>query len=263
MERHQDALYHISSVDILSRLGSGFQDLALFCFDKIDSTNDEAKRRFKDGLRSTSLFIADSQTHGRGRRGREFYSPSLTGLYLSLLMPLSGELPDFLSFTSRAAVAACRALKSLYSVSPAIKWVNDILIDGKKIAGILAEFVTDPHTDDAAVVIGIGINLSTQTFPDPISRNAGSLENASIPREETAAAIARELLTLLHSPGSEYLVEYRALSSVLGHAITYERNGQIRTGTAVDINSDAALVVLCPDGTIDVLNSGEITVRPL
>ena len=263
MERHQDALYHISSGDILSRLGPGFQDLAVFCFDKIDSTNDEAKRRFKDGLRSASLFIADSQTHGRGRRGREFYSPSLTGLYLSLLMPLSGELPDFLSFTSRAAVAVCRALKSLYSVSPAIKWVNDILLDCKKIAGILAEFVTDPKNNDSAVVIGIGINLSTEDFPDAISCTAGSIGNCSVPREETAAAVARELLTLLHSPDSEYLVEYRMLSSVLGHAITYERNGQIRTGTAVDIDSDAALVVLCPDGSSDILNSGEISVRPL
>ena len=263
MERNPDASYHISSKDILSRLGSGFPDLTVRCFKTVDSTNDEAKRQFRNGLRMTTLFIADRQTHGRGRRGREFYSPSLTGLYLSILLPLSAEMPDFLSFTSRTAVAVCRALKNVYSVSPAIKWVNDILLDGKKIAGILAEFVTDPSTGDTAVVIGIGINLSTELFPDAISHTAGSVGNTAVPREEIAAAVTRELLTLLRSTDSDYLFEYRMLSSVLGHAITYERNGLIRTGTAVDIDSDAALIVLCSDGSTDVLNSGEITVRPL
>ena len=263
MEHHQDALYHISSEDILRRLLPDVRDMDLYCFESVDSTNDEAKRRFRDGLRRTSFFVADSQTHGRGRRGREFYSPAYTGLYMSLLKPLTGGLPDVLSFTSRAAVAVCRALKNVYSVTPGIKWVNDILLNGRKICGILAELVTDPRSGEAAVVIGIGINLSTENFPETISRIAGSVGNATVPREEIAAAVARELLSLLHSPDSDYLGEYRALSAVLGHMITYERNGHIRTGTAVDIDSDAALVVLCSDGTTDVLNSGEITVRPL
>ncbi|MBQ6425352.1 MAG: biotin--[Clostridia bacterium] len=261
MELDQQALYHISSDSILTRLKPDIPDLNVFCFDTVDSTNDEAKRRFRTGLKNTSLFVSDTQTNGRGRRGRSFYSPSATGIYLSLLYPLTEGQSGFLSFTSKAAVAVCRALNSVYSVSPKIKWVNDILLDGKKIAGILCEYVTDTESGGSAVVIGIGINLSTEIFPEAISDTAGSVGNRSVPREIITAAVAKELIMLLNDSGSSYLDEYRALSLVIGRHIAYERNGQVFTGKAVSIDSDAALVVLRDDGRTDVLNTGEITVR--
>lgn len=261
MELDQQALYHISSEGILSRLDPKFCGLNVFCFDTVDSTNDEAKRRFRNGLKSDSLFVADCQTNGRGRRGRSFYSPSSTGIYLSLLYPLKAEHSDFLNFTSKAAVAVCRALRSVYSVSPMIKWVNDILLDGKKIAGILCEFVTDAQCEDAAVVTGIGINLSTEIFPDAISDTAGSIGNSSVPRETIVAEITRELISLFSVSDTSWLDEYRALSLVIGRQITFERNGQVFTGKAVSVDSEAALVVLRSDGGTEILNSGEITVR--
>ena len=261
MERDQTALYHISPEEILSRLKTDVLPLDVFCFESIDSTNDEAKRRFRNGLRSRALFVADSQTNGHGRRGRSFYSPSLTGIYLSLLFPLNNGRTDFLSFTSRTAVAVCRALTGVYSVFPRIKWVNDILLNGKKIAGILSEFVSDSCSGDSAVVIGIGINLSTEVFPDAISNTAGSVGNTDIPRSAAAAAVAEELILLLNDADPSYLDEYRSLSCVLGNRITYERTGTVYCGTAVSIDPDAALVVLRNDGITDVLNTGEITVR--
>ncbi|MBQ1771603.1 MAG: biotin--[Clostridia bacterium] len=263
MELNQHALYHISSEVILSRLEPELRDLNVFCFDTVDSTNDEAKRCFRRGLRSDALFVADCQTNGRGRRGRSFYSPSATGIYLSLLYPLTDGRSDFLSFTSRAAVAVCRAVTSVYSISPKIKWVNDILLDGKKIAGILAEFVSDTDSGNAAVITGIGINLSTEVFPDAISDTAGSVGNSSVPRELIVAEITRELISLFSVSDASWLDEYRALSVVIGRQITFERNGQVFTGKAVSIDSDAALVVLRSDGETDVLNTGEITVRTL
>ena len=261
MELDQQALYHISSEGILSRLDPEFCGLTVICFDTVDSTNDEAKRRFRSGLKSEALFVADCQTNGRGRRGRSFYSPSSTGIYLSLLYPLKAEHSDFLNFTSKAAVAVCRALRSVYSVSPMIKWVNDILLDGKKIAGILCEFVTDAQCGDAAVVTGIGINLSTEIFPDAISDTAGSIGNSSVPRETIVAEITRELISIFSVSDTSWLDEYRALSLVIGRQITFERNGQVFTGKAVSVDSEAALVVLRSDGGTEILNSGEITVR--
>lgn len=243
------------------RLNHEIRDLNVFCFDTVDSTSDEAKRRFREGLKCASLFVADCQTNGRGRRGRSFYSPSATGIYLSLLYPLKAGQSDFLNYTSKAAVAVCRALRRVYSVSPRIKWVNDILLDGKKIAGILAEFVSDTGSGDTAVVTGIGINLSTEIFPDAISDTAGSVGNSSLPREMIAAEITRELLNLFSDSDASWLDEYRALSVVIGHQIAFERNGQVFTGKALSIDSDAALIVLRSDGMTDVLNTGEITVR--
>ncbi len=261
MEHDQQALYHISSESILSRLAPELRGLTVICFDTVDSTNDEAKRRFRSGLKSEALFVADCQTNGRGRRGRSFYSPSSTGIYLSLLYPLKAGQSDFLNYTSKAAVAVCRALRRVYSVSPMIKWVNDILLDGKKIAGILAEFVSDTDSGDTAVVTGIGINLSTEIFPDAISDTAGSVGNSSVPREMIAAEITRELISLFSVSDTSWLDEYRALSLVIGRQIAFERNGKIFTGKAVSIDSEAALVVLRSDGVTDVLNTGEITVR--
>ena len=140
--------------------------------DEIDSTSAEARRWAECGGKAPALFVAERQTAGRGRLGRSFYSPSDTGIYMTLLLEIGEDFPDTAGLTSAAAVAVLRGTDRLTQGKTQIKWVNDILLDGKKICGILAEsFLVGDKTYAA---IGIGVNVSTKDFPEDIRGIAGS-----------------------------------------------------------------------------------------
>ena len=139
------------------------EPVAVCLYDSIDSTNNEAKRRVDHGI---CLYATTHQTAGRGRRGHSFYSPKDTGLYMTLSLPLSESAANVQKITCAAAVAVCEAVSSLSGIDPQIKWVNDIYVDGKKAAGILTELVSDSDNRPRAVIIGIGMNLCTERFPE-------------------------------------------------------------------------------------------------
>ena len=168
-----------------------FNSLKVFRYESIDSTNNEAKRLLK-AEKGDFLVIADEQTAGRGRQGKSFYSPKDTGIYMSLVKRRGEALADAVSATTAAAVAVCRAIEALSDKKPAIKWVNDIYLGSNKIGGILCESVNSGNNrDSAAVIIGIGLNLSTPSFPDDIP-NAASL-NAEIDKNDLIEKTVLEL----------------------------------------------------------------------
>ena len=155
-------------------------------FDSIDSTNTEALRQARLGAGEGLCIVARRQTAGRGRHGRMWSSPKDAGLYLSVILRPAMEARFLPLLTLGAAVAVSDTLSEL-GVEPDIKWPNDIFVNEKKICGILAE---STDTDDGlAVVVGIGINLTSKKFPNDI-RNATSLEDES---GETSAADVEEL----------------------------------------------------------------------
>ncbi|MBE0601466.1 MAG: biotin--[acetyl-CoA-carboxylase] ligase, partial [Firmicutes bacterium] len=133
-----DADDHLSASAIAGMLDDR---LPVYVYDTVDSTLSEAKRRYADGERRF-LIAADAQTAGRGRRGRQFFSPKGTGLYLTLALPLSCAVEAAPSITAYAAVCVCRAIETLAGQQARIKWVNDVFIDGKKVCGILTEAST-------------------------------------------------------------------------------------------------------------------------
>lgn len=233
------------------------------CYREIDSTNAEAKRLVLassccSGVKLPLLVTADCQTAGRGRRGRSFYSPADTGLYLSLVVPCSA-LETLVSVTTTAAVATARAIERVTGREVSIKWVNDLLLDGKKVCGILAEAINDPSGGRIAqVIVGIGVNLTTEDFPLELQGIAASL-NTDAPRTALAAAITDTFLDLLPRGGD--MDEYRRRSCVLGRAVHFEEAGVLYAGKAVAIEDDGALVVHCNDGSVRILRSGEITLR--
>ena len=134
-----------------------------FEYDEIDSTNLEAKRYAasnSEPLQEIPVFIAKSQTGGRGRLGRSFFSPEETGLYMSILLPINENLIETDLITPAAGVAVCRTIEELSTETPKIKWVNDVYINKKKVCGILAEGIIDSKLGKISkVVLGIGINL--------------------------------------------------------------------------------------------------------
>lgn len=232
------------------------------CYPLIDSTNTEAKRLIVKGVLhpdKTSLLCADCQTAGRGRRQRTFCSPS-GGLYLSLVIPrerIGNASP--VSVTTAAAVAVARAIHSLTGETPAIKWVNDLLLHEKKICGILTEAVNTTDGDDiAAVIVGIGINLSSNLLPQALSGIAGAL-HIQCSRVTLAAAVADSLLSTLADP--DYMTDYRRFSCVIGRDVQYEEKGVLYAARAIGVENDGGLEVEHPDGTRRILRTGEITLR--
>ena len=148
-------------------------EITIHRYGTIDSTNSEAKRYGLSGGAIPAVFVAREQTAGRGRMGRSFYSPNGTGLYYSMLLPLPEKTDHAVSLTAAAAVAAAEAISRVLGCEVGIKWVNDLYRDGKKVAGILCE--SFPYEDKRLAVIGIGINLSTQQFPEELAEVAASL----------------------------------------------------------------------------------------
>lgn len=229
-------------------------------FDELDSTNNEAKRRAFDGAHEPVLIIAERQSAGRGRMGRSFYSPEGTGLYMSLLVSIDGGFRNTVGITSAAAVAAVRAIREVCGVETGIKWVNDIYLGDKKIAGILAESFS--AGDDFFAVIGIGVNMYTSEFPDELRGRAGSIMSDKGNRSSLAAAITKELVSLIRKlPNKDFMQEYRESSIVLGKEVTFVENGLSFNGFAESISDDGALTVVLENGDTHVLKSGEISLR--
>ncbi len=228
--------------------------LPVYVFDTIDSTSLYA-RSLKDDF---ALVAADSQIAGKGRMGRTFFSPKGTGAYFSLKMPVPDLYKNVPFITTLASVAVHKAIKELYNIDCSIKWVNDIYLNNKKVSGILCE-----APDDAHAIIGIGINVYPSSFPKELESIAACLTDgfSSVTRNELIALVVKNLLSLTRSlPDASFMEYYKAHSIVIGKNITCITQGTSFPATAIDINSEGALVVETADG-IRTLSTGEISIR--
>ncbi|MCL1822831.1 MAG: biotin--[acetyl-CoA-carboxylase] ligase [Oscillospiraceae bacterium] len=232
------------------------QNTALFRFDSVTSTNIIAKEK-APLLNNNAVFFTETQTAGRGRFGHKFISPPETGIYMSVVLKdvlknVLKNLQNISFLTPAAAVAVCRAVTALTARKPEIKWVNDVLIGGRKLCGILSESAGN----DA--VIGIGINYTTDFSALP-ELNAVSLfgNNPTCTREELAAFIINELENFKNDFKS-CLKEYKALSCLTGQEISYVHNNETFFGTVIGIDDSARLLVKSKSGEITALSSGEI-----
>lgn len=237
-------------------------------YDEIDSTNAECKRLALQGAEEFTIVVANSQTNGRGRLGRSFYSPSDTGIYISFILRPNLDLPSATLITTAISVAVCKAIEKITGLSPSIKWINDIYLNGKKICGILTEAISDFESGTVdSVICGIGVNVFTSDsqFPEELQSIAGSLfpvSGSALNRNQLAAQIVNEFYHFYKNLTSDsFMAEYRSRSAVLGKHIYYIKNGVKYYGTATDITQSGALVVIRDDGPTEILSSGEITLR--
>lgn len=147
-------------------------------FDTIDSTNLEARRMIKlsdPRVRELFLVVASEQTAGRGRQGKSFYSPKGSGIYMTIALPAEDIPSGIVTLTCRVGIAVSKAIDDEFGCHTGIKWVNDIFLAGRKICGILCEAVSGEGGKPSHILIGIGINISTEEFPDDIKGSAGSV----------------------------------------------------------------------------------------
>lgn len=238
------------------------EGVELYFYDSIDSTNTQAKRLLAEGLSGKALITANEQTAGRGRQGRSFYSPKNTGIYYSYVFHPQKTLADAVFITTAAAVSVIRAIERLSAVKPTIKWVNDVYVEGKKVCGILTEAVSDFENGALeSVIVGIGINVSTASFPTELQDTAASLGDASITRAQLLNTAVEELVRVAEDLENPAIMEdYKRHSAVIGKEITFIKNGTTTKATAIDIDEKGGLVVKTEQGTL-TLSSGEITVR--
>lgn len=231
-------------------------------YPSVDSTNNCCKRFLADGREGIFLVTADEQTAGRGRQGKSFYSPPLTGIYFSVVIRPHTSLHNAVTATTAAAVSVCRAIEKITDKNPKIKWVNDVYLDNKKICGILTEAITnfEDGTVDS-VIVGIGINIKTTCFPDDVTA-AGNL-NTDISRSRLIAAVTDELLEIASNGYKSFIDYYRSHSLVIGEKIKFIQNAKVTPALAVAIDETGGLEVELENGEHTVLRSGEISIRKI
>lgn len=236
------------------------EDIDVLYFSSIDSTNNEAKRMLASGFDKCALLVGEEQTAGRGRQGKSFYSPALTGIYMTLITHPMQKLQNAVTATTAASVAVCKAIENITDKKPQIKWVNDVYLDGKKICGILTEAITDFETQIvSSVVIGIGMNINTVKFPNDVE-NASSL-NANVNRSRLIAEITNELHNIVGSEYSTFIDYYRSHSMIIGKNINFIRDSKVTPAKVVSIDEEGGLEVMLQNGETEVLRSGEISIR--
>ena len=245
------------------------KEVEVLHYGEVDSTNIVAKRLALEGASAPLVVVADSQTKGRGRGGKAFFSPSDSGLYLSLLIKPNFTTTMALRITAAAAIAVSRSIEELSDKKATIKWVNDIFIDEKKVCGILTEGVSGFESGKLeSVVIGIGINLKTPKggFPKELQGSATALYGEEVPQGVTknhlAAKVLTNLLSLLDQLDNfKFMEEYRQRSMVLNKEITVYHGREQYNGVVRAITDEGGLIVILEDGSERELNSGEITIR--
>ncbi len=236
----------------------------------VSSTITVLKEQAEAGAPEGTALVAEEQTKGRGRMGRSFYSPPGTGVYLSLLLRPDTAAAEAVALTACAAVAVAESVESLSGHPAQIKWINDVLMDGKKICGILTEASVDFESGMLHyAVVGIGINVLIPPggFPPELQDRAGAVfgtNGGPALRCRMAAAVLDLLMGYYERLGEKtYYEGYKQRSVVLGRPILLLTPGHDPVpAQALDIDRDFALVVRLADGTIRHVNSGEVSIRP-
>ena len=236
-------------------------------FETITSTNDVLKQLANQGAPEGTVLVADCQTGGRGRLGRTFLSPSQVGIYLSVLLRPNCKPSELMHLTCASATATCTAIQEAAGFRPGIKWTNDIVYENRKLSGTLTELSIQPDGSTAYAIIGTGINCNQMDFPPEIWDIAGSLKMAT-GRQINRALVAAKLIDALYDTNrrlltgkSEIIASYRRDCVTLGRKISVIQKDRVRHGTALDVDEAGALLVRFDDGSVETVNSGEVSVR--
>ena len=233
--------------------------------DRLDSTNNRAKALAAAGAPHGTTVIADSQSGGRGRLGRSFFSPEHSGVYMTCVLRPECVPEKAGLLTSLAAVASARAVEKVSGAEVKIKWVNDLYLGDRKICGILSEAGLDMEAGRLEyAVVGIGINVKRMAFPPELREIATSVGNETGGDPDRNRLIAEILNGLEALYGSletgDFLQESRERSNVIGRKVTVIEGGRTYPARALDIDDQGRLIIETENGT-SCLNYGEVSLR--
>lgn len=245
-----------------------YRDLDLTVLPTAPSTNALVREKANQGRPEGCVIVACEQTDGRGRYGRQFFSPIDSGVYLSLLLRPTAYSPQQATcLTAAAAAAMCQAIEAVTGQQPGIKWVNDIFLHGKKVCGILTEAAVGLETGALDyMVLGAGVNLypPVKGFPEEIQPIAGSVLERSCP--EAKNRLVGEFLNRFwgfytHPECRTYLEDYRSRSLAIGQNVTVLSAGRAVSAYAYGIDDDFRLLVRYENGDTEALSYGEIRIQ--
>ena len=234
---------------------------------EIDSTNNLAKKYTKNNAKEGLVIIAESQTGGRGRKQKFWHSPPETGIYLSILLKPNLESEHLPFITLLAGVSAISTINEFSHQEANLKWPNDILINNKKICGLLCE-MTQKKNNSFYVIIGIGINVNQLPgqFPDSLKKTATSLRIVNGSPVDRLTVI-RSLLTTLDHEYQLFLAEgkssvikkWKLHTDLFGKRVAVKRGSIMITGTATNLDESGRLILRHDKGHYEAIDSGEIT----
>ena len=248
------------------------KDQPIICLDTVDSTNNYAKTRAAQGAPDGTAITAECQTGGRGRLGRSFQSPKGKGLYLTVLYRPHLPPSEAVKLTAYTALAVCAGVQAATGVRPGIKWTNDIVLNGKKLCGILTEMVTNSRGALDYVIAGLGVNVShrPEDFSPDVAAMATSLAQ-ELDRPIDRARLCGEILNAMERIRQAWLAgrgdilwaRYQADCLTLGRHVRLLGQEEPREAFAEDIDRDFGLRVRYPDGRQETVTAGEVSVRGL
>lgn len=261
----------LSQREVLGLLGNHPWAPLVQVLDSVDSTNNLAKTLAAQGAPAGTVVIADCQTGGRGRLGRSFLSPAGDGIYLSVILRPRATPPELMHLTCAVAEVMCDAVENATGLRPGIKWTNDLVWGGRKLAGILTELSLEAelgHVQYAVVGIGVNCQQELSSFPPELQDMAGSLKMATgktVDRNRLAAEMVRGLYRLdgsLVTGRLAWMKAYRKDCVTLGRAVAVRKADEARWGQALDVDDWGALLVDFGQGP-ETVRSGEVSVRGL
>lgn len=242
----------------------------IHCLECVGSTNVYLKELADRGAPHGTVVVADEQTLGKGSKGRRFESLAGVGLYFSLLLRPDCELADTVNLTPWTAVAVAEAIRSCCGACPDIKWVNDLLLNGRKLCGILTELSVNPAGTLDYAIVGIGINLK-QSRADFEALGLGEIATSlaaegleAVERSALTAALITEMDKLAAQFPREkaaWLARYRAGCVSTGKAVRVIRGSESRSGYALEVEEDFSLRVRYEDGSEESVNAGDVSIR--
>ena len=257
----------LSSYSIKQHLENPHLDISVFS--SVTSTNTILKEMAEQGAKEGTVIIAEEQTAGRGRTGKQFYSPKGTGIYISILLRPDIPAEESLFLTTSAAVATARAIEDVSDKRALIKWVNDIYLEDKKTCGILTEGAFNVETgklDYAIVGIGINVCIPDGGFPDNIKDIATAIFDKQTDSINKRSILIANLLDYFMEyykdfKSKSYVKEYIERSMIIGKTITVIAGSKTSVAKAIDIDKNCRLKVQFEDGTTKWLSSGEVSTK--
>ncbi|HZL13556.1 MAG TPA: biotin--[acetyl-CoA-carboxylase] ligase [Verrucomicrobiae bacterium] len=256
--------------DLIARLGKiKIIGRDIRVFEQTTSTNDVMEKLARDGVREGVVVFAESQTRGRGRLGRKWISPARKGLWFSILLRPDLRPQETTQLTIASAVALRRAIFLETNLQPQIKWPNDILIGGKKVAGILTESSAEPDRVKHVILgIGLDVNLDANEFPAELKKIATSLKIESgkiISRADLAATILRELnkdyARICTGKFEAVADEWEECCVTIGKNVTAQIGDRKIRGHAEALDDDGALLVRTEHGRLERITGGDVTLE--
>lgn len=252
---------------LFDALTADFDRSRLLYFSSVDSTSSLLMSIPGEAVPDGLIILADNQSAGRGRRGNSFFCERNKGIYVSCVYDCSDYSQEELyTFTSRAAVDICGIIREHCGVRPGIKWVNDIILNERKIGGILTEVHSMTENGKISkIVFGLGLNVNNKNFPPELEGKAGSLLSES-GKEHSIAGLTALILTGLGRLGKamgplEYAERYREMSVTIGKEVQYYAGNELMTGTAIGIDDSYNLLVKSSYGEVSSLNAGVVSIR--